>query len=396
MNESEKMKRILLLFALPVFLFTACNQNKDDIASKIAKKSKKHNSVSFKLTQKFYYSDRPDTTITPFEVWIVRDGNDTLRNGYIWVDNFYRPYNMIYDAGTFYFAIPPKKTTIPYSNYTEAFISPVDWIDIFLKPELIADQISDPSVQTSLSDTTWQGKACTKLTLNFTAVKNGATKKYIYVLDNNNLAPLWAMMETKSKNQSYTDELFFSNYEFDKVDIEKLRERQKIVLAENKLEPEGAVSEVARLEKMLHKGDKAPLFSGKYYQTGEEFKLADYIGKNVIIVDFWYTHCPPCVKAMPALSELFDQYKDKGLKIFGLNSVDNQPHSMDYLNKFLGKRQISYDIILTKPAVDLMYKINGYPTMYIVDKDGEIAWIEMGFYEEKFGKMKEKIDELTR
>jgi thiol-disulfide isomerase/thioredoxin len=390
------MRRTLLLLALPVFLFTACNQNKDDIASKIARESKKHNSVSFKLTQKFYYSDRPDTTITPFEVWIVRDNSDTLRNGYIWVDNFYRPYNMIYDAGTFYLAIPPKKTTVPYSNYTEAFISPVDWIDIFLNPDLLTDQTSDPSVQTRISDTTWQGKACTKLSLNFPAGKNGANKKYIYVIDNNDLVPLWAMMESKSKSQTYTDELFFNDYEFDKADIDKLKERQKKVLSENKLEKEGADSEVSRLEKMLHEGDKTPVFSGKYYQTGEEFKLADYVGKNVIILDFWYTHCPPCVKAMPALSELYDQYKDRGLKIFGLNSVDNQPHSMDYLNKFLGKRQISYDIILTKPAVDLMYKIKGYPTMYIVNKEGNIAWVEIGFNEEKFSKLKEKIDELTK
>lgn len=390
------MKRILLLFTLPVFLFTACIQNQDDIATKIEKEWKKHNSVSFKLTQKFYYSDRPDTTITPFDVWIVRDSSDTLRNGYVWVDNYYRPYHMIYDAGTFYLAIPPKKTTVPYSNYAEAFISPVDWIDFFLKPDLLAKQFSDPFVRTSIADTTLKGKNFTKLVMNFPAGSNGTTKKYTYVLDKDNFAPLWAMMETKNNSQIYSDELFFSDYEFDKVDIGKLRERQKKVLSENKLQAEGSASEVSRLEKMLHVGDKAPVFSGNYYGTGKEFRLASYIGKNVIIVDFWYTHCPPCVKAMPALSGLYDQYKDKGLKIFGLNSVDNQPHSMDNLNKFLGKRQISYDIILTKPEVDLMYKIKGYPTMYIVDKEGKIAWVEMGFDEEKFGKMKEKIDELTR
>ncbi len=390
------MKKAILLLVLPVFLISACNKHSEDLVSKIVMESKKHNSVSFKLTQKFYYSDRPDTTITPFEVWVVRDKNDSLRNGYVWVDNFYRPYNMIYNAGTFYLAIPPKKTTVPYTNYAESFISPVDWIDIFLKPDLLANQLSDPSVQTRISDTSWQGKACSKLVISFPSDKNGARKRYTYLLNKDHLVPLWAKMETKSKNLTYTDELFFSGYAFDNVDIDRLRERQEKVLSENKLEQEGADSEVSRLEKMLHVGDKAPVFSGNYYKTGEEFKLADYIGKNVIIVDFWYTHCPPCVKAMPALSELYDKYKDKGLKVFGLNSVDNQPHSMDNLNKFLGRRQISYDIILTKPAVDLMYKIKGYPTMYIVDKEGKIAWIELGFDEEKFNILQEKVDELTR
>ncbi len=121
-----------------------------------------------------------------------------------------------------------------------------------------------------------------------------------------------------------------------------------------------------------------------------------FIGKNVIIVDFWYTHCPPCVRAMPALSELFTKYKDRGLKIFGLNSVDNQPHRLDNLDTFLGKRELSYDVILTEPAVDRMYKISGYPTMYIVDKEGNIALIEVGFDDEKFRLLTEKVEELTR
>ena len=43
-----------------------------------------------------------------------------------------------------------------------------------------------------------------------------------------------------------------------------------------------------------------------------------------------------------------------------------------------------------------MYKINGYPSMYIIDKEGKIAFVEIGFNEEKFSKLKEKIEELTK
>jgi len=141
-------------------------------------------------------------------------------------------------------------------------------------------------------------------------------------------------MEKKTKDQTYLDELTFSDVEFNKVDLNKLKESHKLVLKENPVERSTSNSETERLEKMIHIGEKAPLFEGKYYGTEKEFKLENYIGKNVIIVDFWYTHCPPCVKAMPALSKFYTEYKDKGLKIFGLNSVGNQPRSLKNLNTF--------------------------------------------------------------
>ncbi|MEN8121890.1 MAG: TlpA disulfide reductase family protein, partial [Bacteroidota bacterium] len=348
----------------------------------------------FKLTEKYYYANGQDTTITPFEVWVVRDNNDTLRGGYIWVDNNYRPYNMIYDTGNFYLAIPPKKTSILYANFTESLISQVDWIDIFLKPDIFQEQINDSLNNTIISDTVYQEEQCSKIVIEFPVSKNGESKKYTYVLSKKHYAPVWAMLESKSKDDVYFDELYFTDYEFDKVNIEKLKEDQKQVLIDNPIERDGANSEAARLEKMLHLGDKAPLFEGNFYLTEEAFKLDGYIGKNVIVVDFWYTHCPPCVKAMPALSELYSEYKDLGLKVFGLNSVDNQPHSLDNLDKFLSKRQTSYDMIMIEPNVDIMYKVNGYPTMYIIDKDGDIAFAEIGFDEEKFEDFKNKIEEL--
>jgi len=388
------MNRLASLFLVSFLLFTACNQTDDDLVVKIVEKTKEYQSLHFKLTEKYYYANGQDTTITPFEVWAVRDNNDKVRGGYVWVDNNYRPYNMIYDTGNFYLAIPPKKTSILYANFTESLISPVDWIDVFLNPDVLQKQISDSLNNTIILDTVYQGEQCSKIVIEFPESKNGESEKYTYVLSKKHHAPMWAMLESKTKDDIYFNELYFSDYEFDKVDIHKLKERQKQVLTDNPVERDGANSELSRLERMLHIGDDAPLFEGNFYSTEEAFKLDDYIGENVIVVDFWYTHCPPCVKAIPALSELYTKYKGQGLKVFGLNSVDNQAHSLANLDKFLKKRQTTYDIIMIKPAVDIMYKVNGYPTMYIIDKDGRIVFAEIGFDEEKFNEFKAKIEEL--
>jgi thiol-disulfide isomerase/thioredoxin len=354
-----------------------------------------HQSIHYKVIETYYYSDQTDTTITPFEVWAIRDKNDTQRNGYVWVDNYYRPYNMIYNQGSFYLAIPPKKTTVLYADFEEDFISPTDWIDVFLDPDYLKNQVaSEEKNNTTVSDINYKGEKCIKIEFKLHENEHKDKISYTYIISKKHNVPVFAKMVSKNVEGVYNHELTFSDFDFDQVSLKELKERQKVVLSENPVEREGTNSEVARMERMLHIGDDAPLFFGKFYGTGDAFNLEDYIGSNVIVVDFWYTHCPPCVKAMPALSELYTQYEAQGLKIFGLNSVDNQPRSLDNLDKFLAKKQLTYDVIMTQPDVDIAYKISGYPTMYVVDKEGLISFIEIGYDEKKFEAFKKHIEKL--
>jgi len=392
-NANIMRKIFILLSAVSFLLITSCNKEKNFIGD-VVSKMEKTTSVHFKVDERYYYVNGIDTTFTPYEVWAVRDNSDTLRHGYVWIDNNYRPYHMIYDKGAFYLAIPPKKITAVYPDYTESFISPVDWIDIFLKPETLQEQFSNPKNVTQLSDTTFRGEACKKLVIEFPADEKSEQTSYTYIISKKLGVLLWAMMTVTDKDDVYYDILSFSDYTFDQVDAEVLHEKQKKVLDENPLEAESASTEIEMYESMLHAGDKAPVFDGQFYEDGDPFALSDYIGKNIIIVDFWYTHCPPCVKAIPSLDKLYKKYKDRGVQIFGLNSVDNQPRSMDYLNKFLAKRAISYDVIMIEPGVDMAYKVRRYPTLYVIDKEGNIALSEVGFNEEKFNRLKEKIEEL--
>ena len=297
------MKRYLMLLSLSVIILSGCNKKEESFLSKVVNSNKNHNSIQYKVTEQYYYSNASDTTVTPFDVWAVKDQQDTLRKGYVSVNNYYRPYNMTYEQGNFYLTIPPKKTTILYKHFTEPFISSIDWIDIFLKPAMLIKLSKDPNVTLAFTDTLYKKKHFTKMVVSVTK-NNKLTERSTYVIDNNTFVPVWAKLESFKKDYVYNDELDFSHYQFDKVNLDNLKKKQEILLKENPVELDGDGSETSRLEKMLHIGDKAPFFSGRYYKTGKKFALPDYIGKKVIIVDFWYTHCPPCVRAMPYLSEL--------------------------------------------------------------------------------------------
>jgi thiol-disulfide isomerase/thioredoxin len=77
---------------------------------------------------------------------------------------------------------------------------------------------------------------------------------------------------------------------------------------------------------------------------GGAFKLSDYRGK-VLVVDFWATYCPPCVRQVPQLAELSKKYRDKGLEVIGLTADDraDQEQVVEFLKKAGADYIVGYD-----------------------------------------------------
>src|SRR5262245_46669032 len=74
---------------------------------------------------------------------------------------------------------------------------------------------------------------------------------------------------------------------------------------------------------------------------GETFKLSDFQGK-VLVLDFWATYCPPCVRQVPQLAELSKKYQDKGLEVVGLTSDDRADQAK--VQEFLKKAGADYTV----------------------------------------------------
>ncbi|SRR6266498_3399065 len=78
--------------------------------------------------------------------------------------------------------------------------------------------------------------------------------------------------------------------------------------------------------------------------NGGAFKLSDFQGK-VLVVDFWATYCPPCVRQVPRLAELSRKYRDKGLEVIGLTFDDkaDQEQVVEFLKKAGADYTVGYD-----------------------------------------------------
>ncbi len=103
--------------------------------------------------------------------------------------------------------------------------------------------------------------------------------------------------------------------------------------------------------------------------AGETVRLADLRGQ-VVLVNFWATWCGPCRKEMPALEALYQQYSELGFTVLAVNYMETAKQIDDFAKEL----KLSFPLLLDeKGEIQLLYNILGYPTSYLIGRDGTIV-----------------------
>ncbi len=98
---------------------------------------------------------------------------------------------------------------------------------------------------------------------------------------------------------------------------------------------------------------------------------------KLIVIDFWYMACPPCVASIPTLNKLYKKYFLQGIRMIGVNQYDT---SRIILNKFIEKKNIQYPIALKKNNTYFdNCDVKAFPTMIIIDKKGNQLYEKVGY-----------------
>jgi thiol-disulfide isomerase/thioredoxin len=116
---------------------------------------------------------------------------------------------------------------------------------------------------------------------------------------------------------------------------------------------------------------------------GKKVSAADYDNK-VLIVDFWATWCPPCVKEVPGFIALQKKYKEQGLVIVGFSfDRDKDVHDkwtkeqgMNYLSLFAQNEEGQKVVAQFQEKIGA---IEGIPTTIIINKKGQIVYKHVGY-----------------
>ncbi len=120
-------------------------------------------------------------------------------------------------------------------------------------------------------------------------------------------------------------------------------------------------------------GMEAPDFSLSD-PSGETVHLRDLRGR-VVVVDFWATWCPPCRELMPHIQKMHEELAANGLTVLGLDVGEDAAT----VTKFAEKRSYTFRLLLdAEPQVTSRYFVQGYPTTFVIDRAGRIAFRDMG------------------
>jgi peroxiredoxin len=129
-------------------------------------------------------------------------------------------------------------------------------------------------------------------------------------------------------------------------------------------------------------GTKAPAFTLKTPQ-GQTVSLSDYRGKTVLL-EFFATWCPHCNAEAPHLKALSSSLKKHGITFLSVNADGETAPSVYAFHRYFG---LDYPALVDpgpvggsfhQPGaagpVTTAYGVASYPTFYVIDPHGRVAW----------------------
>lgn len=98
---------------------------------------------------------------------------------------------------------------------------------------------------------------------------------------------------------------------------------------------------------------------------------------KLIILDFWYMGCAPCIKAIPFINKIHNIYYSKGVRVYGINQFDT---SKNAINAFIERKGINYPILLhSDNSYFKNFDISIFPTILVLDRNGNLIFRNEGY-----------------
>lgn len=115
--------------------------------------------------------------------------------------------------------------------------------------------------------------------------------------------------------------------------------------------------------------------------------MADFskLKGNLILLEFWFKNCGPCVQAVPSLNAIYQKYKSDQFHLFGIEFQEN--FSQENLIEYVDKIRIAYPTLYKGKNIASYYGISAAPTFILIDKQGDVVYAQSGFKEEEITKL---------
>jgi thiol-disulfide isomerase/thioredoxin len=102
--------------------------------------------------------------------------------------------------------------------------------------------------------------------------------------------------------------------------------------------------------------------------------LVNYRGK-VVLLNFWASWCPPCLREMPSLERLRVKMASRPLEIIALDSAE----TAEDVNAYLSRMKLGFPILLDPDGSNTRrWKVFALPTSFLLDAEGKVRYVLTG------------------
>ena len=135
---------------------------------------------------------------------------------------------------------------------------------------------------------------------------------------------------------------------------------------------------------------EAPPTIGLKDRGGNVIDLAALQGK-VVVVTFWASWCGPCRRELPVLDRL-QRAAGARVKVIAVN-VKDTPKDYRFIRRQLADSPITFTHD-TRGVISDSYRVTAYPNLFVIDQDGKIAAVHLGFGEGSLDALLEDVNAL--
>lgn len=107
---------------------------------------------------------------------------------------------------------------------------------------------------------------------------------------------------------------------------------------------------------------------------GGMVRLADLRGQ-VVLMEFWATWCGPCRYSTPSMDLTYRKYRHRGVAVL----LVNEGESEETVRRWAGRRFVAPMLLDQDGAVGDTFGVSGLPTLFVIDRQGAIRYVESGY-----------------
>ncbi len=352
---------------------------------------KSNNLFQYTSEYRIKYFDNSDTTaFSSYLCTVARAPQDTILNYHARVYN--NEEERIYDGENFFLILHSTKKMItdnPYTsgrNFAKSNIKREN-IPSFLYAEKPFNSYLSDAVKTVVKETVWDGKQVWQVEVWMPTDEEITFLKRVVYIDKKSSLPL--RVEGFAKFQDIQDEYWEHNLHWKSAETSGIEQ-----FSYHYTYPEDYAVEVyvpSSLDlSMLPVGSSISAFIGTDMK-GFTYALDPSVAAEaLVLLDFWYIGCTPCIRAMPGMNAFAEKYQDEGLVVLGLNPVDDFSKRASDLNAFIQKMNLQYPLLSVLNSVAQAYKVKVFPAMYLIS-NGKVVYAHYGHSAEKMNALEDAI-----